>query len=177
MPVSLCKEIETMIPKFLQGQGDSKKIQWVSVALCVCQNRLVGWVLEISKNLIMLYWPNRCGDWWRLIHQKDILLYKVFSAKYFPHRSIMQAPVPQKCSYAWWSIQLLVRMTILRYHTVQTMVEKRAKSTSVSITCSTISLKLMKCVDDRKPHTEICDHSGVSIGQDHRACTTSLASA
>ena len=114
---------------------------------------------------------------WRLIHQKDILLYKVFSVKYFPHRSIMEAPVPQKCSYAWWSIQLLGRMTILRYHTVQTMVEKRAKSTFVSITCSTISLKLMKCVDDRKPHTEICDHSGVSIGQDHRACTTSLASA
>ena len=62
MPVSLCKEIETMIPKFLQGEGDSKNIQWVSVALCVCQNQLVGWVLEISKNLIMLYWPNMCGD-------------------------------------------------------------------------------------------------------------------
>ena len=41
---------------------------------------------------------------WRLIHQKDILLYKVFSAKYFPNGSIMEALVPQKCSYAWWSI-------------------------------------------------------------------------
>ena len=41
---------------------------------------------------------------WRLIHQKDTLLYKVFSAKYFPHGSIMDASVPQKCSYAWRSI-------------------------------------------------------------------------
>ena len=41
---------------------------------------------------------------WRLIHQKDILLYKVFSAKYLPHGSIMEAVVPQKCSYAWWGI-------------------------------------------------------------------------
>lgn len=41
---------------------------------------------------------------WRLIHQKDTLLYKVFSVKYFPHGSIMDALVPQKCSYAWRSI-------------------------------------------------------------------------
>ena len=41
---------------------------------------------------------------WRLIHQKDTLLYKVFSAKYFPCGSIMESLVPQKCSYAWWSI-------------------------------------------------------------------------
>ena len=41
---------------------------------------------------------------WRLIHQKDTLLYKVFSAKYFPQGSILAALVPQKCSYAWRSI-------------------------------------------------------------------------
>ena len=29
LPVSLCKEIETMIQQFWWGQGDSKKIHWV----------------------------------------------------------------------------------------------------------------------------------------------------
>ena len=72
--------------------------------------------------------------------------------------------------------RLLVRITFLWYHTVQTMVVKRAKSASTSITCSTISLKLMKSVDARKLHAKFCDHSGVSVGQDHRACTTSSVS-
>ena len=39
-----------------------RSIGW-SGSHCVHQNRLVESVLEISKNLIMLYWPNRCGDW------------------------------------------------------------------------------------------------------------------
>ena len=41
---------------------------------------------------------------WRLIHQKDMLLYKVFSAKFFPNWSIFDAPIHVKCSYAWRSI-------------------------------------------------------------------------
>lgn len=41
---------------------------------------------------------------WRLIHQKDTLLYKVFSAKYFPNRYVLDAPIHLKCSYARRSI-------------------------------------------------------------------------
>ena len=41
---------------------------------------------------------------WRLIHQKVTLLYRVFSAKYFPNDSILDAPIHLKCSYAWKSI-------------------------------------------------------------------------
>ena len=41
--------------------------------------------------------------WW-LLHHKDTLLYKVFSAKYFPNGSILDAPIHPKCSYAWRNI-------------------------------------------------------------------------
>ena len=39
-----------------------------------------------------------------LIHHKDTLLFKVFSAKYFPNGCVLNAPIHPKCSYAWRSI-------------------------------------------------------------------------
>ena len=39
---------------------------------------------------------------WRFVNHKDTLLYRVFSAKYFPNGCILEAH--PKCSYAWRSI-------------------------------------------------------------------------
>ena len=41
---------------------------------------------------------------WRFLHHEDTLLFKVFSAKYFPNDNILDALVHPKCSYAWRSI-------------------------------------------------------------------------
>ena len=41
---------------------------------------------------------------WCLIHDKDTPLYKVFSVKYFPTGSILDALVHPKSSYIWKSI-------------------------------------------------------------------------
>ena len=41
---------------------------------------------------------------WRLVHQKDTLLYKVFSAWYFLNCSVLDALIHLKRSYAWRSI-------------------------------------------------------------------------
>ncbi|XP_030928675.1 uncharacterized protein LOC115954851 [Quercus lobata] len=101
LPISLCKDIEAMIRKFWWGQGDSKKIHWVKWS-SLCSSKSIGGMdfrdIQKFNNALLV------KQVWRLIHQKDTLLYKVFSAKYFPHGSIMDASVPQKCSYAWRSI-------------------------------------------------------------------------
>ena len=41
---------------------------------------------------------------WRLLHHKDSLLFKVFSAKYFPNSNILEAPVHPHCYFVWRSI-------------------------------------------------------------------------
>ena len=50
MPVSLCKEIETMIRKFWWDQANSKKIHWVKWSL-LCSSKSVGGMAfrEIQK--------------------------------------------------------------------------------------------------------------------------------
>ena len=101
LPTSLCKEIEMMIRRFWWGQHDAKKIHWVKWS-SLCSSKSVGGMgfRDIQKfNNALL-----AKQVWRLIHQKDSLLFKVFSARYFPNCSVLDAPIHPKCSYAWRSI-------------------------------------------------------------------------
>ena len=108
LPVGLCKDFEAMIGKFWWGHGDSKKIHWFKWSSLYSSKSIRGigfWDFQ-KFNYALL-----AKQVWCLIHQRDTLLFKVFSGKYFPNNSILDAPIHQKCSYAWRSI-LQARDTI-----------------------------------------------------------------
>ena len=101
LPVGLCKDIEAMIRKFWWGNGETKKIHWVKWS-SLCSSKSIGGMgfRDLQKfNNAML-----AKQVWHLIHDKDTLVYKVFSANYFLEGSILDAPVHSKSSYAWKSI-------------------------------------------------------------------------
>ena len=99
--VSLCKDIEAMVRKFWWGNGGVKKIHWVKWS-SLCSSKSIGgmgfWDFQKFNNALL------AKQVWRLFHNRDSLLFKVFSAKYFLHGNILEAAVHPKCSYAWRSI-------------------------------------------------------------------------
>ena len=101
LSVGLCKDIEAMIRKFWWGSGDARKIHWVKWS-SLCSSKSIGGIgfRDLQKfNQALL-----AKQVWCFLHHQDTLLFKVFSAKYFPNGNILDAPIHLKCSYAWRSI-------------------------------------------------------------------------
>ena len=102
LPIGLCNELKGLIMRFLWGQrGDRRKIHWVrwEELYKPKSERGIGF-----KNFALFNDALLANQAWRLLQNKNSLLYRVFKPKIFPNCSFMEALDSQASSYAWWSI-------------------------------------------------------------------------
>ena len=101
LPARLCNELNAKCARFWWGQtGNKRKIHWKNWGV-LTQPKKGGMGFRDLKNfnLAML-----AKQGWRLIQEKDSLLYKFFKARYFPRTNFLDASNAPNCSYVWKSL-------------------------------------------------------------------------
>ncbi|KAL0295205.1 UNVERIFIED_CONTAM: LINE-1 retrotransposable element O protein [Sesamum radiatum] len=101
LPLSLLKEIQSMIARFWWNNGGQNKIHWVSWKRLCNSKLIVGMRFRQLHlfNLAML-----AKHWWRLLCFPERLLSLVLRAKYFPHGDIFSATLSSCPSFTWRSL-------------------------------------------------------------------------
>ena len=102
LPARLCNELNAKCARFWWGQtGNKRKIHWKNWGVLAQPKKEGGMGFRDLKNfnLAML-----AKQGWRLIQEKDSLLYKCFKARYFPRTNFVDALDAPNCSYVWKSL-------------------------------------------------------------------------
>ncbi|KAK4573849.1 hypothetical protein RGQ29_031699 [Quercus rubra] len=110
LPAKLCHELNALCARFWWGQTrDERKVHWKNWGV-LCQSKKDGGLgfRDLKDfNLAML-----AKQGWRLIQNKDTLLYRCFNARYFPRSSFLEASDVPNSSYVWKS--LMAAQSILK---------------------------------------------------------------
>ena len=103
LPAKLCNELNALCARFWWGQtGEERKIHWKNWGVLTRSKKEGGMGFRDLKdfNLAML-----AKQGWRLIQDKDSLLYKCFKARYFPRCTFLEATDVPNSSYVWKSLR------------------------------------------------------------------------
>ncbi len=97
LPKVLCTEMESLIRKFWWGQrGDEAKMSWVGWKT-LCLSKIKGGMRDLHAFSMALL----AKQGWRLLHNLESMVYKVYKAKYFPTGNLLQSHIGHNPSYAW----------------------------------------------------------------------------
>jgi hypothetical protein len=110
LPQTLCTEMEGLIRKFWWGQrGDESKMSLVGWKT-LCTSKLRGGMGFRDLHAFNMALLAKQG--WRLLHNPNSMLYRLYKAKYFPTGNLFQAKIGHNPSYAWrsiWNAMKIVR--------------------------------------------------------------------
>uniref|UniRef100_A0A2N9F4S2 Reverse transcriptase domain-containing protein n=1 Tax=Fagus sylvatica TaxID=28930 RepID=A0A2N9F4S2_FAGSY len=102
LPKKLCSELEGIIRNFWWGhKGESRKVHWLKWS-SLCRSKCLGGMG--FRDLMQFNEALLAKQVWRLLHNRESLMYKVFKAKFFSNGTIMDARHSARASYAWKSI-------------------------------------------------------------------------
>lgn len=102
LPPTFCTDIEKMMVRFWWGQKkEERKIHWTSWK-SMCSSKSMGGMG--FKELEFFNMALLGKQAWRLLQQKDSLVHKIYSARYFSDGNFLKASIGGNPSYAWRGI-------------------------------------------------------------------------
>ncbi|KAK4407962.1 hypothetical protein Sango_0377200 [Sesamum angolense] len=101
LPVTLLKEIESITSNFFWNDSEKNKIHWVARDR-MCRSKKAGGIG--FRNLHAFNLAMLAKQSWRVLKKAELLVSRIFKARYFPHDNFLNAKKNSGMSFTWRSI-------------------------------------------------------------------------